>query len=298
MMLTIVALSTIGKTKMQSRVRELLWDATDVRWNSDPGTGVNPITSVPGSSEALLEQVRHEHEAVPGDPSSMTESSVTALLIVTELNSFMAKAKSQGVANNYRDTLIQFWDFHKRFPDQMEQVAASHSKTHGRVVVHDAFFSALFATQIDMVRRNFTTDDIAAGFFNRLIPVYGERVRKRSLRHLSAPASPSYVKCFENLWRRLRALPIRSMLPISEEAIDFLESDPYSATLADYGQHDAVLARLNHHMHKIAFFLAVDEDRAEVDLSCYKRSLHLTRYYLEPCFASFNAAAKATETRN
>ena len=300
MMLTLVALSTIGKTTVQKRIEHLLRDASGARWDPESGTGLHVLPYVPGSAEALMEGIRHEHEAVPGDPSSMTESRVTTLWIVRELNSFMAKSKFRGTANNYRDVLIELRDFSKRFPDEMEQVVASGSKTHAKVAVHDAFFSVLFATQTDMVRRNFTDDDIASGFANRLIPVFGERLRRRSLRHLSAPVPAPYVKCFEDLLERVRSKPLLSMLRISAEAIDFLESDPYAVMLEDYGQHAgyAVIARLNQHMHQIAFFLAADEDRAEVDLSCYMRALHLTRYYLEPCFAAFYTAAKATELKD
>ena len=296
LVLTIVGPSGVGKSTAASRMTQMFNQVVGARWDPELGSGVR-IFNTPASAEALIKAIRHEIPD-PMDPTMREETRTTAFMFDNEFATFVSKTKRRG-GEHMKQRVIELYDFTKYDPDRKELVTSDNSVTNGVNLLHDAFFSATFCTQTDVLRRQVEDHDMLSGFMNRILPVFGMPLREEDPDD-EIDHRPSYVEFYSNLWNRLRALPLMTILPVSDAAKNFLRTDPYMRTLISFGTTEdlSILARLKQHMHRIAFLLAVNDQSREVGVGHYETALHLTKNYLQKCYGQFFSAAKATQTKD
>lgn len=165
----VVGATGMGKSISIGRLEDLLHKA--LPFHRDTGAGVD-VLGAAGSGEALLDSfnlmVDDPAATVPG---TKKQAAINGVMKDSELAGLAKRMGRHG--STIREVIMDFYD--SRRPVKLR------SRGAGDIVVRDHFFQLITSTQDESIRRIIVSGDVAAGFVNRVLFVFGT-AKKRPAR--------------------------------------------------------------------------------------------------------------------
>lgn len=169
LMTCIIGATGQGKSKSLSYVRDIINNEV-MRFDADDHetTGVRMVSGV-GSGEILVDSLGHEidnpiydKQTNPGVPKKLRNRSPRSLVVWSEFSNLVAKSSAKG--STISDKVIDMYDL----VSPMAAISRGYSS-----LAYNAYACAVTTTQLNMINKLTSSDDLDSGFLNRWIFVIG-----------------------------------------------------------------------------------------------------------------------------